>query len=519
MSDTHVAVIGAGVGGLVTALILASRGLRVTVVETGERPGGKLRPVRVDGHTIDAGPTVFTMRWVFDDLMEELGLPSDALPQLQPLSVLARHAWAYDGSQLDLHADRQRTADAIAAFSSPAEARRFLAFSTEAARVYRALEGPHIRSTRPGVGRMVADLGVRGLTVLTRLGAFASLAGNLSRRFGDPRLQQLFARYATYCGSSPWTAPATLMLVSHVEQQGVWAVQGGMGALAESLAALVQKAGATIRYGTACTGVETADGRVSALILGQHERLPVDAAVFNGDCAALPALLGSASATVPRPIPVRSRSLSAVTWATVARPEGFPLVRHNVFFDSDYGSEFDDIFQRRSLPGRGTVYVCAQDRHDAGLPTGSPERLLLLMNAPADGDRRQSDEAEVDACETRCLQLMRRCGLQLSLSRARLRRTPTDFGRLYPGTGGALYGEASNGWMAVFRRPGASTAVKGLYLAGGSVHPGPGVPMAAMSGRIAAATLMADLASMRRSHLVRIAGGMSTRSATTAFTR
>lgn len=517
VSDTRVAVIGAGVGGLAAALVLAARGLHVTVLETGEAAGGKLRPVEVEGRLIDAGPTVFTMRWVFDDLMEELGIAQDELPRLQPLSVLARHAWAYDGSRLDLYADTALTSEAIAAFASPAEARRFRSFCKEAARVYRALEGPHIRSTRPHLGRMVSDLGVRGLAVLTRIGAFATLASNLGRRFDDPRLQQLFARYATYCGSSPWAAPATLMLVAHVEQQGVWSVAGGMGALAQALARLVARHGGTIRYSSDCTAIETQGGRVTAVRVAD-ERLPVHAAIFNGDCSALPALLGEASGSVAPPVPVRRRSLSAVTWAAVARPSGFPLVRHNVFFDSDYGSEFEDIFQRRSLPGRGTVYVCAQDREDQSRTPGEAERLLLLMNAPADGDRRREDAAEIDACETRCLQLMRGCGLQLSLNRTRLRRTPQDFERLYPGTGGALYGAASDGWMAVFRRPGAATAVRGLYLAGGSVHPGPGVPMAAMSGRIAAATLMADLGSMPRFQPVRIGGGMSTRSATTALT-
>jgi 1-hydroxycarotenoid 3,4-desaturase len=202
-----------------------------------------------------------------------------------------------------------------------------------------------------------------------------------------------------------------------------------------------------------------------------------------------------------------------------ARASGFPLVRHNVFFDNDYRSEFEDIFGRRSLPQQGTVYVCAQDRADTAADPGANERLLCLVNAPADGDTRSFDASETDPCEHRSLALLRQCGLTLQAQPHQVvRTTPQDFHRLFPGTGGALYGPATHGWMSAFKRPASSSSVPGLYLAGGSVHPGPGVPMAAMSGRLAAATLMAHLGSTSPSRRVVISGGMSTRSATAAGT-
>jgi 1-hydroxycarotenoid 3,4-desaturase len=520
VAEQHrVVVVGAGIGGIVSALLLAARGLDVTLLEAADAPGGKMRPVHLGGEQaqdIDTGPTVFTMRWVFDELLAEAGTSLAALlPGLAPLEVLARHAWAADGSQLDLYADRARSADAIAAWSSPAEARRYIAFCDEAARVYQQLEGPHIRSSRPSFLRMVSDLGPRGLATLAGLGPLATLAGALHRRFEDPRLRQLFGRYATYCGASPWAAPATLMLVAHVEQQGVWAVPGGMAALARALAGQAEARGARVRYGARVEAIEARGGRVSGVRVAGAETIEADSVVFNGDAAALGPLLGQPA----RPLPPRGRSLSALTWACSAPTAGFALERHNVFFDADYASEFDDVLHRRRLPRRGTVYVCAQDRAaEAAARSGAPERLLMLVNAPADGDAHDFTDAETDACQTRALTLLRRCGLQLTLPAATLRRTPADFHRLFPGTGGALYGPATHGWMALFRRPSALTALPGLYLAGGSVHPGPGVPMAAMSGRLAAATLMARLDSTRRSARVLISGGTSMRSATTAAT-
>jgi 1-hydroxycarotenoid 3,4-desaturase len=231
---------------------------------------------------------------------------------------------------------------------------------------------------------------------------------------------------------------------------------------------------------------------------------------------------GEARRAMPAPLEPGARSLSAVTWAMHARTDGFPLARHNVFFDDDYASEFDDVFRRRRLPRKGTVYVCAQDRLDgAETLAGGRERLLALINAPADGDRPAAEPMEDDPCRPRCLELPRQCGLHVTLDSPAqvVCRTPQDFERLYPGSGGALYGPATHGWMALFRRSAAATPIPGLYLAGGSVHPGPGVPMAAMSGSLAAETLMAHLGSTARSRRVRIAGGTSTPSATMAATR
>ena len=518
--DHRVVVVGAGVGGLVSALLLACRGLQVTVVEAAPAPGGKMRQVAVDGVHVDAGPTVFTMRWVFDQILADAGSSLEAILHLTPLAVLARHAWRGQAEHLDLHADPGRTADAIAAFSGPAEARRFLAFCAQARRVYDTLEGPYIRSERPTLARMAHDLGPRGMGVLMGLGPFASLWKSLARHFHDPRLQQLFGRYATYCGASPWAAPATLMLVAQVELDGVWSVAGGMHVVARALAQLAQQRGVAFRYGQSCTQIMVRNGRACGVRLADGSTLDADSVVFNGDASALAAgLLGAGASHAAPLVRVGQRSLSAITWAMHARATGFPLLRHNVFFDTDYRTEFDDIFRQRRLPHHGTVYVCAQDRGDVAAESGAPERLLCLVNAPADGDTRPFDRSETDPCEHRSLALLRDCGLSLEARPEQVvRTTPHDFHCLYPGTGGALYGTATHGWMTAFRRPASTSAVPGLYLAGGSVHPGPGVPMAAMSGRLAAATLMAHLDSTSPSRRVVISGGMSTRSAMTAGT-
>ena len=509
MAEHKVVVAGAGMAGLVSALQLAGAGLQVTVVEKAAGPGGKIRQLFPNGQPVDSGPTVFTMRWVFDQIMTSVGTQLDAELKIHPLKVLAKHFWE-DGSQLDLYADHQQSMDAVARFAGAAEAKRFEHFCQTARQVYDALEGPFIKSPSPTMAQMMGSLGPRGLATLASVGPMRSLWSSLGKHFTDQRLRQLFARYATYCGSSPWEAPATLMLIAQVEMDGVWAVEGGMHALADCLMRLGQKHGVTYLFNNECERIELNRGKVSGVRLSQGDSLRADSVVFNGDIAALrkgllgPALNQSVAGKV------QPRSLSAVTWSMHADTAGIPLDRHNVFFANHYANEFEDIFTHRRLPQQPTVYVCAQDRGTGTAPEGA-ERLLCLVNAPARGDKRMSED-ELQACAVSSQALMAASGLHLKLesSPSCIRTTPQDFHQLFPATGGALYGQATHGWMAAFARSNARSQVPGLYLAGGSVHPGPGVPMAAMSGQLAAAALMADLGLTSLSRKTVTSGGTLT---------
>ena len=526
LQTKHVIVVGAGMGGLVSALLLAHSGVRVTLVEAAAAPGGKMRRILVGGMPVDSGPTVFTMRWVFEQIFAQVGSNLADVVKLKPLDILCRHVWRGGDEGLDLFTDVNRSADAIAKFSSPAEAQRFKDFCKKAKQIYSHLEGPYIRSSRPSLAGMGLDLGPSGMAALASLGPFASLWQTLGHYFHDPRLRQLFGRYATYCGASPWAAPATLMLVAHVELDGVWSVDGGMHALAKAFATQAAARGAMLRYNSPCKRILVTDGRASGIELADGEQLHADAVIFNGDASALAqGLLGDAAKKAASVTPLDKRSLSAITWSVNAKTAGFPLVRHNVFFDDDYALEFDEIFKQHKLPSRGTVYVCAQDRNDDAQTIAGNERLLCLVNAPAVGDQMAGhylSDSEIQSCQEQSLKLLGQCGLALDLTSAiahHVRTTPNEFNRLFPGTGGALYGQASHGWMTPFQRPSSASKLPGLYLAGGSVHPGPGVPMAALSGQLAAATVMAHLASTKPLGRVRISGGTSTPSVTTASTR
>ncbi|WP_439595554.1 1-hydroxycarotenoid 3,4-desaturase CrtD [Falsiroseomonas sp.] len=487
----HVVVVGAGIGGLTAAADLARQGVRVTVLERAATPGGKMRHVQAGGAAIDGGPTVFTMRWIFAQLFADAGRRLEDALVLQQADILARHAWR-EGGRLDLFADVERSAEAIGDFAGARDAKGFRDFAARSADIFGTLQHSFIAAQRPSPLDLVRRVG--RLDALWRTAPWATLWQALGTHFTDPRLRQLFGRYATYCGCSPFLAPATLMLVAHVEQDGVWLVEGGMHRVAQAVRELAESQGAQFRFGAEVQDILVRGGRAAGVRLADGEALAADAVVFNGDVSALgQGLLGGAARRATRDTPRAARSLSAVTWCLNAVTRGFPLTHHNVFFAEDYAAEFTAIFRDRRITEAPTVYVCAQDRGHSEVPPGMPERLLLLVNAPADGDLADLSAEALAELQHLTLTLLRRCGLEIAATAENTTATtPAGFHRLFPGTGGALYGRASHGATGTFARPGATSRLPGLYLAGGSAHPGPGVPMAAMSGRLAAARVLEE---------------------------
>lgn len=508
-------IVGGGIGGLSAALRIAGRGARVAVLERAAEAGGKMRVVRTAGHEIDAGPTVLTMRPVFEALWAEAGLDFDRAVRTQPLEVLARHAWM-DGSKLDLFADPQRSADAIGDFAGAREADAFRRFHRNAQAIYETVRAPFIEAQTPGIMAGLSNTGPRGLWQLMKIDWHRSLWRTLGSYFKDPRVRQLFARYATYYGSNPFSAPGTLSLIAAVEQAGVWRVEGGMIELARATVAGIEQLGGEVHCNTEVVALETDSTGVTGVRCADGRRFRSKTVVFNGSPAALSTgLLGSApkrAVSAKRPEP----SLSAMTFCGVGRAKGLDLQWHNVFFSDDYEAEFDAIFRKGRIPARPTTYICAQDRgslHEAQ----EQERLFCLVNAPARGDERNFDK-EIETCKTNMMQLLSRCGLDLTLEESVV-TTPTQFASMFPQTRGALYGPATHGATAAFARPGARTKIPGLFLVGGDAHPGAGVPMVTLGGRIAADRVFDHLGLTRPSPRTDTRGGTSTLSAKTASSR
>jgi 1-hydroxycarotenoid 3,4-desaturase len=490
-----IVVIGAGLGGLAAALRLAHAGARVTVVERHAAPGGKMRQLPSATGPVDAGPTVLTMRGVFDALFADVGERISDHVSLLAEPLLARHFWP-DGGQLDLWDDRAANRAAIAAFAGDRAAREFDAFSDRAARLFAGFEAPVMQAPRLDAGRLTARV-LADPRLFAAMAPLRSLRGLLRGTFTDKRLAQLFARYATYVGGIPGQVPALLSLIWQAEAGGVWRVQGGMHALARAVANCAAAKGAAFIYGTGAAGIETAGGRVAAVTLEDGRRLPATAIVHAGDPRALHrGLLGpDAARAIPRS-GVEPRSLSAWVWSFAAEPRGAELAHHNVFFAADPDAEFRDLAAGR-MPGQPTLYICAQDRGSDAPPPAGPERFEIIQNAPPRDAAPGDETKERDACHQRCFPALTAFGLTFDPepgTDSAVLTTPAGFGALFPGSAGSLYGRSPAGPMASFRRPTARTRLPGLYLAGGGAHPGAGVPMVTLSGQHAAAAIRADLA-------------------------
>ena len=495
MSARHAIVIGAGAGGLSASIDLARAGFQVTLLERGNAPGGKMHIRAVDDREVDGGPTVLTMRSIFEQLFADAGACLNDRLTLLESPIIARHAWSH-GGVLDLYPDAQRSRQSIQDFAGTDNAAGFERFYSQSARIHQTLSETFMTASKPDpvtlVGRVLRQHHPSSLMA-------ARPAPNLWRALGgffsDERLRQLFARYATYVGSSPLSTPATLMLIAHVELEGVWLVDGGMHRLAAAMADLGRELGIDLHLNTHVSEVLVKGGKACGVRLEDGTSLPADVVVFNGDTNALATgQLGDEAMRAVKPRSVEQRGLSALTWCIKGSSSGFGLDHHNVFFESDYPSEFNTLFEKRNIPSKPTVYLCAQDRGPNGSLNGS-ERLLMLVNAPADGDRQSWSEDDVARTRDNALAVLERCGLNLGFRDSDcVSTTPNDWHGRFPGSGGSLYGGASHGIWSSFTRPGARSRLKGLYLSGGSVHPGPGVPMATLSGRLAASAVVRDIA-------------------------
>jgi len=505
----RVIVIGAGIGGLASALPLIHRGFDVTVLERHAAPGGKMRQV----NGVDAGPTVLTMLDVFEALFDDVEESIQDHVTLIPQDILARHWWPGSGP-LDLFPDKMQSADAIRAFAGPTAQSEFQVFAKRAERLFEGFQGPMMHSAEPGLATLTAHV-MRNPHLIWDMALVRTLKKLLQTSFSDPRLRQLFGRYATYVGGSPDKSPALLSLIWEAEAQGVWCVKGGMHALACAIANLIETKGGTLRTNAHVATINTDSDGITGVTLASGETLHADQVIFNGDPRALASgLLGPAPSVTATITLKRKRSHSANVWSFSAKPSDIPLVHHNLFFCDPSKNEFDDIAQG-NIPTDPTLYVCAEDRGQGPTPPDQ-ERFEIIMNTPPLTDRAAQPE-DYETCHNRTFPPLRDFGLtfspepdQKSLTTAR------NFDALFPGSAGSLYGQTPHGMTAALERPTARTRIKGLYLAGGGTHPGAGVPMAALSGRHAVEAILTDRTSTSRFRKTATLGGTLTESRTTA---
>ncbi|MDB9965458.1 FAD-dependent oxidoreductase, partial [Planktomarina temperata] len=431
----HVAIIGAGIGGLAAAMRLAHGGVKVTVLERQATPGGKMRSLPSAAGMIDAGPTVLTMKPVIEALFREVGCQLADYATLIQEDILARHFWR-DGTRLDLMRDRQASLENVRHSFGAAAAAEFHRFSRDAQYLFEQLNDPMMQSAAPALRKMIPVM-LRSPATVMRMDPLRSLAQSLARRFSEPRLAQLFARYATYIGGLPQASPALLALIWHVESLGVWHVKGGMKQLAYGMEACAKTLGAEFHYDSCVTKFE--HGGSSQYHLECDGRfLSCDAVLFNGDPNALArGLLGPEASAATAPQATMPRSLSAHVMSFAAQVQGLPLAAHNVLFAADPDQEYRPLAQ--GAPQHDpTLYICAQDRFGSTTP-GGQERFEIILNHPPSAATAVPSEKVREQCQTILLDHLTRHGLSFTPRPPPSTLTMTeDFAQMFPGSDGSL---------------------------------------------------------------------------------
>ena len=493
---SRVVVVGAGVGGLAVAARLAATGHAVTVCESSDDVGGKLGLVvhdepGVGAFRFDTGPSLVTLPQVFRDLFEDTGGWPDGL-SLEPLDPTARYRFA-DGSGFDASPDLDTQCRRLDEALQPGSGDDWRAFHARAGRVWEASRTPFLESALDGPGA-VARLAVRSPRDIAAIAPGRSLRSLGRRHLRDPRLRTYLDRYATYTGSDPRRAPAALAAVPYVEQEyGGWYVPGGLHRLGLAVRDRAVERGAVLRTGATVERIETTAGRASGVRLTSGERLPADVVVANADAAHVYGALVDAPVAARR-LARATPSLSGFVLLLAVRGRTPGLAHHNVLFPSDYDAEFDAVFgdPARPVPDP-TLYVSAPD--DPSVRPDGCEAWFVLVNAPRHHAGPGAGPGAVDWRAPGVAESYADCLLDLLAARGLPVRdrllwsqalSPADLEERTGAVGGAIYGTSSNGASAAFLRPANRSPVPGLFLVGGSSHPGGGLPLVALSAQIVA---------------------------------
>ena len=483
MTAKKILVVGAGLGGLSAAIRLAHAGHRVEVWEKNDAPGGKLGELKIDGFTWGTGPSLLTLPQVLRDLFTAAGERLEDHLELMRLDSGCRYFWS-EGTVIDEDA----------AFWARPEVARFLNY----ARGIYELSGEAFLNRPPGdFWRAFAPRNWLKLRHLGNVATTRTLAEEVERRMVDPHLRQIFQRFATYNGSSPFRTPATFNIIPFVEAEfGSWYVRGGLPRITQELASLAARQGVSFRFGAEVAGW---DGKRATARDGYAAGF--DILVCNGDV--LGARTGFLSGSIGdertrKKLLTPELSTSGFILFLGVRGRDERLAHHNIFFSDDYPREFTEIHEEKVSPREPTIYVSISARHDANHAPAGHDNYFVLVNVPARDPLRPWTAEETAAYRDLVLDRLEKFGVRDLRSRMVTERafTPTDFANRDNAYHGSLYGWASHSIRtSLFRPPLRAEKARNVFFVGGTTHPGGGIPLVILSGKMVAELIKREVAS------------------------
>lgn len=476
----HAVVIGAGIGGLASASLLAARGYTVDVHEQNERPGGKMQQFISGGYRFDTGPSLLTMPFILEKLFADCGEDLAEHLTLTDLSPLCRYFYR-DGVRFDNYSDRVKTVAEIQKISEH-DAKAYVPFLDYSESLYKKTADAFLFNPLYDMSDLMQ------LNFLDFLGidAFSTVSEKVDSYFESPYLRQFFKRFTTYNGSSPYQAPATLNVIPHVElNQGGYYVKGGLYSIARALYELAKRQGVTFHFKSRIKRIDVSGKDVTGVTLSDGQKVMCDLLFANSD--ATDTILNLLpDDTVSKPKRRKQKKLEpscsgfvmllgcSKTW-----PE---LKHHNIFFSDDYQKEFRDIFGKKRLPSNPTIYVANTSFSDPNHAPDGSSNLFVLVNAPYDAAQ-DWDLLQKIYSQT-LIQILEENGLDGLEESIEVQDiiTPKSFLKRFGSNKGSIYGTASNDKFSAFVRPrNKLRGLNNLYLVGGSTHPGGGIPLVVQS--------------------------------------
>ena len=480
-----VIIIGAGLGGLSAACRLAKSGFSVTVLEKNENVGGKVNTIESDGYKFDTGASLLTMRHVLKDLFVFCGRRIEDYLEIVPLEPICRYFWS-DGTIFDASADLQKTENEIRKIE-PNDVASFRNFLADSKRKYEIAAETFLARSLNDLPQLLRPKYFKDLLAIS---SFKTLDKHNRQYFSSPKLRQLFNRFATYNGSSPYQTPATFALIPHVEfGLGAWYVRGGMYEIPKALEKLAKELGVKIYTESAVEQIVIENGKAIGIRAGS-EITAADYVIANSDAVETYRNLIDAKERNKSSAKLEKREPSCSGFVLLlGTKKKFPqLAHHNIFFSDDYRAEFDAIFKQKIPAPNPTVYVCATSRTDETQAPAGHENLFVLINAPYTSNETDWENEKRDY-RNLIIKKLEDFGLKDLNDSIDFEQiiTPEDFEKKYNANRGSIYGVSSNGVFSAFMRvPNRARDIENLYFAGGATHPGGGIPLVLLSGKMAA---------------------------------
>ena len=477
-------IIGAGIAGIATAIRLAAKGYAVEVFEANSYPGGKLSEFEKDGFRFDAGPSLFTMPQYVDELFKLAGkTPSDYF-QYQKLDVLCKYFYA-DGTKLTAYANADKfEQDVLKTIGEPSSAIK--KYTDNSRNIYNITNHVFLEKSLHRVKTFLSWSTLKSIFKIRQIDAMRTMHTANQSFFNDERMVQFYDRYATYNGSNPYSAPATLNVIPHIEQHfGAYFPKGGMFSITTSLVKLAESLGVKFNY----------NSRVDEIVLERQKAtgirvkdvlIEADIVISNMDVwFTYHQLLRTHPALFPKKILSQERSSSALIFYWGITKQFPQLDLHNIFFSADYKAEFDHIWQQKDIYDAPTVYLNISSKYKTDDAPLGCENWFVMINVPANTGQNWN-KLITDARKNIIVKLNKLLGedvSQLIISESVL--DPRDIESKTSSYQGSIYGTSSNSQFAAFlRHANKSSKINNLYFCGGSVHPGGGIPLCLLSAKI-----------------------------------